>query len=156
MIPAGFLGTSAGLLTDSALMVFIVLPIVMPLGFRLARRRELGRHRAVQIAFLLTMTLAVVMLEVDIRLQGGSRALAGRFIAVPAAAVRAFLIVHLAIAVTTWIAWVTLVVRSARSFRRTLPGDFSARHRKWGRRVWLGVAATAATGTGLYIVAYAL
>jgi putative membrane protein len=156
MLPAGFLGTSADLLTDGALMVFIVLPLVMPFGFRLARRNELGRHRTVQVAFLLVMTLAVVTLEVDIRLQGGSGALAGRVVGVPSAAVRGFLAVHLAIAVTTWIAWVTLVVRSWRRFRRTLPGDFSAGHRKWGRRVWLGVAATAATGTVLYVLAYAL
>lgn len=156
MIPHGFLGSRADLLTDLALSIFVLLPLVMPLGFRLARQRRLAFHRAVQIGFLATMTLAVAALEIDIRLTGGTGALAGRAVSVSAPAVRAILLVHLAIAVTTWITWILLVVRSHAGFRTSLPGSFSARHRIWGRRVWLGVSATSATGTLLYVAVFAL
>ena len=156
VIPAGFFGSRADLLTDLALSIFILLPVVMPIGFRLARNGRLRLHRTIQLAFLATMTIAVVALEVDIRLQGGSGALAGRAVAIPKAAVRALLLVHLIIAVTTWVTWVALAVRSWRRFDSTLPGDFSRTHRTWGRRVWLGVSATAATGTLLYIAAFVM
>lgn len=154
MIPPGFFGSRADLLTDLALSLFIVLPIVMPLGFRLARHRRLALHRTVQVAFLATMTIAVAALELDIRLRGGTGALAGSAVTTPRAMVRALLMVHLLIAVTTWAAWIGLVVKSWRLFGGTLPGGFSATHRRWGRRVWLGVSATAATGTLLYIAVF--
>lgn len=156
MIPPGFLGSRADLLTDLALSIFILLPLVMPIGFRLARERRLRLHRAVQLAFLATMTLAVAALEIDIRLTGGTGALAGRAVSVSAPAVRAILLVHLFIAVTTWIAWIVLVTRSHMRFKTSLPGSFSAAHRRWGKRVWLGVSATSATGTILYIAVFVL
>ena len=81
-------------------------------------------------------------------------ALAGSAVTTPRAMVRALLMVHLLIAVTTWAAWIGLVVKSWRLFGGTLPGGFSATHRRWGRRVWLGVSATAATGTLLYLAVF--
>ena len=81
-VPAGFLGSRADLLTDLAPLTFIVLPLVMPLGFRLARKRRYLSHRRVQIGFLCVMTVAVLMLEIDVRLRGGSGALAGQAVAI--------------------------------------------------------------------------
>ncbi len=156
MIPPGFFGSRADFLTDLALSLFIALPLVMPLGFGLARRRRLALHRTVQVAFLATMTVAVAALELDIRLKGGTGALGGSAVAAPRLLVRALLLIHLVIAVTTWGAWIWLVVKSWRRFGGTLPGGFSLTHRRWGRRVWLGVSATAATGTLLYLCVFVL
>ncbi len=155
-LPAGILGSRADLLTDLALLTFIVLPLLMPLGFRLARQGRLHAHRRVQVGFLVTMTVAVLALEIDIRLRGGSGALAGQAVAIPHLAARALLGVHLVIAVSTWIGWIVFAARSARRFQSSLPGDFSPTHRRWGRRIWLGVIATAATGTLLYISTFVL
>lgn len=156
MIPQGFFGSRADLLTDLSLSLFVLLPMLMPLGFRLARGGRLQLHRAVQAGFLLTMTIAVLALEVDIRLKGGTGALAGSAVAAPRLIVRALFLVHLLIAVTTWVAWIGLVVRSWRGFGGTLPGAFSSAHVRWGKRVWVGVSATAATGTLLYIAVFVL
>ena len=156
MIPAGFFGSRADLLTDLSLLIFIVLPFVMPIGFRLAKQRRLLAHRRLSLIFLGVMTVAVLVLEVDIRLRGGTGALAGKAVSIPTAAVRGLLLVHLLIAVSTWVSWIVLAVRSWRSFQQTLPGDFSSTHRRWGRIQWLGVAATAGTGTLLYIAAFVM
>ena len=155
-VPTGFLGSRADLLTDLALLTFIVLPLVMPLGFRLARKRRYLTHRRVQIGFLCVMTVAVLMLEIDVRLRGGSGALAGQAVAIPRLTARLLLSLHLLIAVSTWVGWIVFAVRSASRFRQSLPGDFSHPHRLWGRRIWVGVAATAATGTLLYISTFVL
>lgn len=156
MIPPGFFGSRADLLTDFALSLFILLPLVMPLGFRLAQKRRLALHRTVQAAFLATMTVAVAALELDIRIKGGTGALGGSAVSTPRPLVRALLLVHLLIAVTTWVAWSWLVLRSWGRFGSTLPGGFSLAHRRWGRRIWLGVGATAATGTLLYLSVFVL
>ena len=155
-LPAGLFGSRADLLTDLSLLTFIVLPFIMPLGFRLAAKQRLHAHRRVQVGFLAIMTIAVLVLEVDIRLRGGSCALAGKAVSVPPPAVRALLLVHLLIAVSTWLLWIGFVVRSWRRFGSSLPGDFSRTHRRWGRILWLGVGATAGTGTLLYIAAFVL
>jgi hypothetical protein len=62
-LPAGLFGTRADLLTDLALLTFIVLPLAMPLGFRLARLGRFPAHRSVQIGFLAVMTVAVLTLD---------------------------------------------------------------------------------------------
>lgn len=155
-MPAGFLGSRADLLTDLSLLTFILLPLIMPLGFRLAQQGRHLAHRNAQITFLLVMTAAVLALEIDIRLRGGSGALAGQAVAIPRLAARLLLAVHLLIAVSTWIGWIVFAVRSARRFRSSLPGDFSPAHRRWGRRIWIGVALTAATGTLLYISTFVM
>jgi hypothetical protein len=75
---------------------------------------------------------------------------------VPGAAAHALFVVHLGIAVVTWMGWIVLVVRSWRAFGATLPGSFSADHRTWRRRLFWGVTATAATGTLLYVSTFVL
>jgi len=156
MVPAGILGSRADLLTDLSLLTFILLPLVMPLGFRLAQQQRLHAHRRMQVFFLGLMTVAVLVLEIDIRLRGGSGALAGKAVSIPTPAVRALLLIHLLIAVSTWLSWVGFVIASWRRFGQQLPGGFSGKHRRWGRILWLGVAATAGTGTLLYIAAFVL
>lgn len=155
-LPAGLFGTRADLLTDLALLTFVVLPMAMPLGFRLARKGRFPAHRRVQIGFLAVMTAAVLTLEVAIRLRGGTGALAGQAVAIPSIAARLLLGGHLLIAVSTWVGWIVFAVLSNRRYGTRLPGDFGAAHRLWGRRIWAGVAATAATGTLLYISTFVL
>ena len=156
MIPHGFLGSRADLLMDLALVTFILLPGLMVPGFRMAAARRHELHRSVQTALFGTMTVAVLVLEADIRLQGGSKAMLGGSGFAYAAALKGLLLVHVAIAFATWIAWAALVFLSRRRFRATLPGSFGKAHRTWGRRVWFGVIATASTGTLLYVGAFVL
>src|SRR5262249_47199312 len=72
MIPHGFLGSRADLLVDLSLVTFVILPGLIVVGVRLAARRRFRAHRTVQAALLATMTLAVALLEIDIRINGGT------------------------------------------------------------------------------------
>jgi hypothetical protein len=47
-------------------------------------------------------------------------------------------------------------VSSWRRFTTVLPGTYSGLHRRWGRRVWFGLVATAATGSLLYVTTFVL
>src|SRR5689334_17321360 len=124
MIPHGFLGSRADLLMDLALVTFILLPALMVPGFRLAAARRYERHRTVQTALFGTMTFAVLVLELDLRLRGGSKEIVSGTTALPPAALKVILLVHVAIAFVTWVAWAILVFLSRRRFRQTLPGSF--------------------------------
>lgn len=156
MFPQGFLGTRADLLTDLITVGYGVIPLVLYLSALRARRGEYRLHRAVQTSCLAALTVILVLFEVNIRLRGGSQALfaSSSFAATPL--LRTILLVHLAIAVSTYLAWVGLTVVSWRRFASSLPGTFSGVHRTVGRWVIGGNVATAITGVLLYVVGFVL
>jgi putative membrane protein len=156
VFPQGFLGTRADLLTDVITVGYGVIPLVLYLSALRARRGEYRLHRAVQCACLAALTVILVLFEVNIRLRGGSQALfvSSSFAETPL--LRATLLVHLAIAVSTYLAWVGLTVVSWRRFERSLPGAFGATHRIIGKGVIAGNVATAITGVWLYVVGFVL
>lgn len=151
----GFYGTRASMLVDVALTIFVVMPFALLFVIREARRRHHQRHRRLQLVAFAVMTVAVAALEVDIRLSGGTTALAGRA-AVAGGIARGVLLGHITVAVLTWLGWLVLLVRSSRAYGDVLPGSFSRRHRQLGRVVHGGVSLTAASGTVLYVLAFAL
>jgi hypothetical protein len=155
-MPPGIFGSRADLLVDLSLATFCVLPALGRRAIGLARQRRFELHRRVQLGLLLMMTGAVALLETDIRLTGGTGALATHALRTSVVGARALLFVHLVIALATWVGWVYLVACSWRSFGRVLPGGFSRVHRRLGFLVWLGQIALATTGTLLYVIAYAL
>src|SRR5262245_34335987 len=146
---AGFLGTRASVWIDATLVVFIAMPFAMAIAIVLARRGQHRTHRAMQVALLASMTTAVLVLEISLRLSGG--ALAGR----PHWSLIALFVAHVVVAVATFIAWAALVVRSWRRFGRTLPGPFFRPHRRWGYSILAGLIFVAASGTALYAWVYA-
>ncbi len=156
----GLFGTRASLLVDLALSVFCLMPLVLLVAIRWARQRDFRRHRAAQLVLFTVMTVAVVLLEVDVRVEGGTSAIAGRAAMLPSRAVQSLLLVHIGVAVATWLGWLTLLISSWRRFGvaehpRPLPGAFSGLHRRAGRIVWLGNVFNAVSGAVLYVLAFA-
>ncbi len=156
MFPPGFLGTRADLLTDLITVGYGVVPLILAWSAMQARRGFHLRHRAVQCAALALLTVVLVMFEVNIRMRGGSDALflSSSFANTPT--LRAVLLGHLLIAVSTYFVWVGLTVLSWRRFRSRLPGVFSRTHARVGRLVIAGNVATALSGILLYIVGFVL
>ena len=64
-------------------------------------------------------------------------------------------VVHLAVAIPTFVIWCSLAVLSWRRFSRTLPGPFGRTHRRWGKLAFVGLCLSSATGTGLYVMGFA-
>lgn len=156
MFPPGFLGTRADLLTDLITVGYGVIPLVLYLSARRARRGEHRLHRAVQCGCLGVLTVILILFETNIRMRGGSDALflTSSFAATPM--LRGTLLVHLAIAVSTYLGWIALTVVSIRRFTNTLPGSFSAAHRRVGHWIIAGNVATAITGVWLYLIGFVL
>ncbi|HEY5924582.1 MAG TPA: hypothetical protein VIV11_23045 [Kofleriaceae bacterium] len=135
-------------------LVTLSAPLLVYRSFRLARAREHGRHRLVQTTLVIVCWLAVLALELRIRFGGGS----GVFVdaAAPDLArwARRLLAIHIPIAVVTYAVWTWLVVTSRRRYASELPGRFSRRHRQLGLAVFGGLCFTAASATGMYVLAF--
>jgi putative membrane protein len=146
-------GTRASLLVDCTFLVTLAAPLVVLASLALARRRRLDAHRRLQIGLLVVCIAAVLVLELCIRLAGGSGAFLAHSGAHPGLA-RGVLAVHVTCAVATYAVWTWLAVVSHRRFRGSLPGSFSRRHRGAGQLVYRGLCLTALSAAAMYTLAF--
>ena len=155
MLMTGFLGTRADAFVDVAIVFFAVAPFLMTHALRLAAQRRYRAHRRLQVGVLIGAIVAVLLLEGSIRFGHavdaftmsayyGTATMAGLFV------------IHLAVAVPTFIGWCVLAVLSWRRFLGVLPGSFSPRHRFLGLLIFAGLWLTCVTGVGLYVLSFAL
>jgi hypothetical protein len=146
----------ADALVTAIYLINLAAPVVAYASIRRARAREHDRHRAAQVALLVACWIAVLALEIRIRIAGGS----GVFLALaPAAlahAARGLFGVHVTVAVATYLVWTSLAISSWRRYRASLPGSFSRLHRRLGRWVFRGLCFNALSATGMLLLAFVL
>jgi len=146
----------ADALVTAVYVVNLVAPVVACASIRRARAREHDRHRAAQVTLLVVCWIAVLALEVRIRLAGGSGALLALAPASAARVARGLLAVHVTVAVATYLVWSWLAVSSWRRYGVTLPGRFSRRHRRLGTWIFRGLCFNAMSATGMFLLAFVL
>lgn len=146
----------ADVLSNFAYLATLIAPVVSLLSYRLARRGEFHRHRRLQVGLLVFCWAAVLGLELDIRLSGGSGSVIARALPAYQVVARRLLLVHITAAIATYGLWTVLAVASLRRFGRRLPGAFSSRHRRLGWLVFSGLLFTALSATGMYVLTFVL
>jgi len=127
-------------------------PWIVYASIRLVRRGRYDAHRLIQSVHLVMCILAVLALELRIRLGGGSGMFVGRAPPELQLLARRVLGVHIAIAVATYLVWAWLAVASRRRYGERLPGSFSRVHRRLGMFVFGGLCFTAASATAMYVL----
>ena len=153
MPTTGFLGTRADAFVDAAIVFFVLAPFLMAYALRLATQRRHREHRNLQAGLLLAAIVAVLMLEISIRFGSAGEAYAASSLYGPP--MTALFVVHLAVAVPTFILWCWLATLSWRRYSHTLPGSFGRTHRRWGKLAFVGLCLSSATGIGLYVMGFA-
>lgn len=137
-------------------VVTLAAPVAAYIAIRLARVRDHDRHRLIQAVLLAVCWLGVIGIELRLRLAGG----AGAFIETAPVALlawaRGILWVHIVVAVATYGVWTWLVVVSWRRYETALPGRFSRLHRRLGTAVFGGLCFTAASASGVFMLAFVL
>lgn len=152
MPTTGFLGTRADALIDAAIVFFVLAPFLMVYALRLAAQRRHREHRNLQAGLLAAAIVAVLMLEISIRFgSAGEAYAASSMFGLP---MTVLFVVHLAVAVPTFLLWCWLATLSWRRFSDTLPGPFGRAHRRWGKLAFVGLCLSSATGTGLYVMGF--
>jgi len=157
----GFLGTRASLMLDVVfLAMFAVVPL-MAIGIGLARfRRDWKRHKLVQLTLAGVLLVAVVAFEVDMQLltEWELRAEPSPYFSSAqkwSSPAGVALLVHLFFAIPTALVWVYVVSGAIKHFPKPpTPGDYSRRHKFWGRIAALEMTLTAVTGWVFYWLAF--
>jgi uncharacterized membrane protein YozB (DUF420 family) len=139
--------------------MFVVTPLLAASIALVKQRRQYALHKRLQIAMAAVLLIAVVLFEIDIRVNGWEkRAELSPYFdedhkwSCPAG--RA-LMIHLSFAVPTLVLWIVVVVRALRGFcSPPAPGPHSAAHARWGWLAAGGMVLTAVTGWIFYWLAF--
>ncbi len=158
----GFLGYDASLMLDVVVCALLaVVPALLWSLFEVKVRRRYAVHRNIQLVLAAVLLLAVLLFEVDMRLQGGWRNIINRDPANPRLAgealdqVRTLLYVHLCFAVSTPILWGATIYLALKRFPNPpVPGPHSELHKKLGWLSVLDIVMTSVTGLAFYYMAF--
>jgi len=156
----GFLGGRASLMLDVVfLTMFVVVPVLAASVYLVKYRRQFQLHKALQLLMASVLLAAVLLFEIDMRLNGWEQRADPSPYFDPAhkwtCPVGISLIVHLSFAVPTLLLWIYVVVQALRKFSRApQPGSHSRSHARTGWLAAGGMTMTAVTGWIFYWLAF--
>ncbi|MDH4129026.1 MAG: DUF420 domain-containing protein [Spirochaetota bacterium] len=156
MLAKGFLGTRADLLMDIVVIGITLTPFIMLYSFRLVHRNKEKKHKNIMLILVLILMIVVILFETDIRISGGTKAFVEGSSYANTMFFKIFFIIHIIIAILSFLSWLTLAILSWKRYPNPLPGSFSSAHKKYGHMIFGGVILTAITGIGMYIMGYIL
>lgn len=134
------------------LLLTLCAPFGVKYAVHLARIKDYPHHRKAQNIIFVVCILGVLLLEGLIQSSGGSGSLASQSKYYQTAFFKVTLISYIFVAVISYILWTLLIVISNVKFRKTLPGKFSALHKKMGYMIFGGLIYTAITALMVYIM----
>ena len=156
----GFLGSRGSLMLDVVfLAMFVVVPLLAVSIYLTKIRRRHDLHKKLQLIMASVLLVAVLLFELDIRLNGWEQRAAPSPYFDPAhkwsCPAGISLIIHLSFAVPTLVLWIVVVTRALRNFSRPpQPGLHSRWHTRYGWAAALGMLFTALTGWLFYYLAF--
>lgn len=157
----GFLpfGRGSLMLDVVFLAMFVVVPVLAISLWLVRARRKYAWHKTLQVTTAAVLLAAVLLFEIDIRVNGWEmRAEPSPYFdpahewTCPAGIA---LIIHLSFAVPTLVLWVVVVAAALRRFADPpTPGPHSAWHARYGWLAAIGMFMTALTGWVFYWMAF--
>lgn len=138
------------------LILSIFAPFIALYAVKLIRKKEYKKHIKIQKTLFWTCVIALIILEVQIRISGGSGSLVANSEYTGTAFFKYTLVAHIIGAVLTYIIWgVTIFVSNTKwKKRKTLPGKFTITHRKLGYITITGLFYTAITALMVCTMAF--
>ena len=152
----GFLGTRATFMLDVLVIAMAVVVVVLGWSiYQVKYRRRYELHKWVQVGLGLVLLAAVIVFEVDVRLNGWEDRAAGAIGGHPSKIVWLSLTIHLFFAVTSSILWPVVIIRAILNFPNPpAPGPHSRFHLRWARIAAIDMFITAFTGWTFYYLAF--
>src|SRR5262245_15244636 len=153
------LGRGSLMLDVVFLAMFAVVPLLLVSIYLVKYQRRYSLHKKLQLAMAAVLLIAVLLFEIDIRVNGWEERAepspyfdAANKFTCPAGL---SLVVHLSFAVPTLVLWIVVVVQALRKFSRPpAPGSHSRWHARWGLLAAGGMVLTAVTGWLFYWLAF--
>lgn len=155
----GFLGTRASLMLDVIVVtMLVILPILGWSIYQVKYRRSYSLHKTIQLSLAASLFTAVVMFELDMRINGWRhRASPSPYYGTADewGLVQSSLAVHLVFAISTVILWAYVIVMALLRFPSPpVPNYHSRRHIFWARLAAIDLVFTALTGWVFYYLAF--
>ena len=131
----------------------LIAPFVALYAVKAVRHNNYEKHQKVQKILFYVCILAVLLLELQIRLSGGSGSLVQDSPYLHTTFFEVVLTSHIIGAIITYIIWGILLFRSNNKYKkRVLPGVFSKAHKKIGILTIVGLFYTAITSLIVFIM----
>jgi putative membrane protein len=152
----GFLGTRATFMLDVLVLAMGVVVVVLAWSiYQVKYRRRYTLHKWVQVSLGTVLLAAVIIFEIDVRLNGWQERAAGQLGGHASQLVMTSLAIHLVFAVSSSILWPIVIVRALLNFPNPpLPGPHSRFHVRWARLAAIDMFITALTGWTFYYLAF--
>lgn len=137
--------------------VTIAMAILGPmtlLGASQAKKRNYRSHKIIQSSVAVTLLVAVILFEVQVRFLGWRQAAEASLYF--DSLVFPVLYVHIPIAIITAIAWIQAIREAMKVFKTGygLTGDAGNKHRFWGKIAVMGTQLTWITGWIFFYLAF--
>lgn len=129
------------------LILSILAPFISLYAVSFIKKKDYKTHIKIQKRLFWTCIVAVVILEVQIRIAGGSGSLVSNSEYTGTPFFKSILTAHIIGAVFTYIIWGITIFTSSKKWekRKTLPGSFSIAHKRLGYFTITGLSYTAIT-----------
>ncbi|MGW8123678.1 DUF420 domain-containing protein [Roseivirga echinicomitans] len=140
------------------LILSILAPFISLYAVSLIKQQDYKTHIKIQKRLFWTCVVGVLILEIQIRVSGGSGSLVSNSEYTGTAFFKALLTAHIIGAVLTYIVWGIAIFKSNKSWNKlkTLPGSFSLTHKRLGYFTIIGLFYTAITALIVCIFAFFL
>jgi putative membrane protein len=154
MFASGFLGTRAPFFMDFVMIMVVALPFLILIAISFAKKRHYKAHAISQTILYIVAVIVVGYFEYGVRVGGGYEFF------VQGSSVShnyAFyvLIFHIAVALIGFGIWTHTLLSARKDHKnKSLPGLYSASHKKAGRRAFIGIVLTALTGVWVYVLLF--
>ena len=148
-IPASRASLVFDLLVTTTALVVLLLAFSI---FSVRVRRNYSRHRTLQIAISVLLLVVLILFEAEVRMHGWRAQAAGSAFLdwIPL-----LLTVHIVIAISAAIAWITTLSLALRRFPKSpAPAEHSTTHKKLARLTTMLIYLTASSGMLFYLLAF--
>jgi uncharacterized membrane protein YozB (DUF420 family) len=152
----GFLGTRASFMLDVLVLAMGVVVLVLGWSiYEVKYRHRYQLHKWAQVGLGVVLLVAVIVFEVDVRLNGWQDRAAGEIGGHASRLVMTSLAIHLVFAIAATILWPLVIIRALLNFPSPPhPGPHSRFHVRWARIAAIDMFITAVTGWTFYYLAF--
>lgn len=146
------------IIVSGMLVLSILAPFISLYAISLIKKKQLKTHMKIQKRLFWICVAGVLLLELQIRISGGSGSLVVNSSYVDSPFFKYILIAHIIGAVLTYIIWGVTIFWSNKKFKLglTLPGRFSKMHKRLGYVAIIGLFYTALSALAVFNIAFIL
>jgi len=147
------MGITTIIITSAIQGLTLIAPFIALYAVYFAKQKNYIKHQKIQKILFTICIIAVIMLEIQIRISGGSGSLVQDSSYIDTTFFKVVLTGHIIGSILTYIVWGILLFKSKNRYKKgNLPGGFSKTHKRMGYITVIGLFYTAITSLAVFIM----